>query len=418
VAKRPAQPDAESLIRQAVAAHRQGKTDKAVELATRARRLGPRADVDGAVIAAEALYRAGRIEDFDALLSSSSRLMEDPRGALLDARRLGATGRLEPARERYLELLEQKVPQHLFRMASFELVRILERLGQHAQAWDVAKEAHTRTTRPFDTASLVRAWRESAEAAASGRLRDLPRASAPVTSVALIVGMPRSGTTLVEQMLDCHPKVRGVGEHGVHGRMADSIAAEFGGWPDGVMRATTATLNHWQRVYRNEVRSQQGIGSGVWSLDKTLLPMLQPLAVAAALPGARCIGITRDARDTAASIFLSNFDPSWGWTGDIEAIREVIRAKREFIPAILAGLELPHLEVRYGELVEDPEKWARAMVEHLGLAWDDACLRPHENKRIVHTLSHDQVRRPINRDGIGRWRKYADRFDPSWDTLD
>ena len=344
--------------------------------------------------------------------------MQDPRGALLDARRLGAAGQFEEARQRYQALLEQKIPEHLFRMASFELVRALEKLGEHDESWNIAEVAHKRTTRPFDTASLVRAWKVTAEAAASGRLRELPRASAPVTSVALIVGMPRSGTTLVEQMLDCHPKVRGVGEHGVHGRMADGIASEFGGWPDGVMKATTATLNHWQRIYRNEVRSRHGIGSGVWSLDKTLLPMLQPLAVAAALPGARCVGITRDARDTAASIFLSNFDPSWGWTGDIGAIREVICAKREFIPIILEAIDLPHLEVRYGDLVEDPERWARAMVEHLGLAWNDACLRPHENKRVVHTLSHEQVRRPINRDGIGRWRKYAHRFDASWDSVD
>ncbi len=411
--------DPQELLRQAVAAHRSGRTDWAVELAGRVRKLGGKAGVEASVVIAEALFRAKRLDELGDLLAQPGEFREDRRWQLMSARHIRSSGGDLGMCERLLrEIVDADAGDPVHRMAAFELVRLLEKHGRFDEAWETAAAAHRRTTQPFETHLLVKALEVTAHAAQEGRLAALPRASRPIDRTALIVGMPRSGTTLVEQMLDCHPKIRGVGELSIHGRMADDLARQGGGWPGGAFNATVATLNRWQQTYRAEVRTQMQIPGGVWTLDKTLFPMFQPLAAAAVLPSARSISINRDARDNATSLFLSNFDPSWGWTGSLDTIRQVLAAQRRYLPVILGALAIPDLPVRFEQLVETPEPVARAMVSHLGLEWNEACLHPEENRRIVHTLSHEQVRRPINRDGIGRWRNYAQRFDQRWEGLD
>ncbi len=409
----------QELLQQAVAAHRQGRTDWAIELASRVRKLGGNAALEACPVIAEALFRAKRLDELGAFLDQPGPFQQDRRWLLMSARHLRATnGDLALCESRLKAILESGQAEPVDRMAGFELVRLYEKQKRYDDAWDAAAAAHQRTTRPFDTPALVRALEVTAQAAEQGRLALLPRASTTLERTAVIMGMPRSGTTLTEQILDCHPKVRGVGELTIHGRMANAIAFEGGGWPSGAFKVSIATLNQWQQTYRKEVRTFLQIPGGVWTLDKTVFPMLQPLALAAVLPGARAICIDRDARDNAASLFLNNFDPSWGWTGSLDTIRAVIAAQRKYLPVIMDGLKIPTIRVRFEQLVETPEPIARAMLEHLGLEWDDACLRPEENRRVVHTLSHEQVRRPINREGLGRWKNYAARFDDAWAELD
>ncbi len=415
---RPAKNAPHDLLQQAVAAHRQGRTDWAIELAGRVRKLGGKAGVEACTVIAEALFRAKRLDELAKLLAEPGPFQQDRRWLLVSARHLRASGGdLALCESRLNTILHAGESEPIDRMAGFELVRLLEKHKRFDEAWAAAAAAHQRTTKPFDTPALVRALEVTAKAAEQGHLALLPRASSALERTAVIMGMPRSGTTLTEQMLDCHPHIRGVGELNLHGRMANAIAFEGGGWPGGAFKVSVATLNHWQQTYRKDVRTFLQIPNGVWTLDKTVFPMLQPLALAAVLPGARAICIDRDPRDNAASLFLNNFDPTWGWTGSLNTIRAVIEAQRKYLPIIMDGLKIPTLRIRFEDLVETPEPIARAMVAHLGLEWNPACLHPEANNRIVHTLSHEQVRRPINRDGTGRWKNYATHFDAAWDAL-
>ena len=95
----------------------------------------------------------------------------------------------------------------------------------------------------------------------------------------------------------------------------------------------------------------------------------------------------------------------------------MIAAHRRHVPVIVEALRIADLPLRYEQMVEAPEPAARAMLAHLGLELDNNCLHPEDNRRVVHTLSHEQVRRPINRESIGRWQRYAARFDSAWDEL-
>jgi hypothetical protein len=128
--------------------------------------------------------------------------------------------------------------------------------------------------------------------------------------------------------------------------------------------------------------------------------------------------VARDPRDAAISTFLSYFHPfTDGWTASLAAIRRVHEAERAIVPRALEVLEIPHERLVYERFVDAPRAHIERVLARMGLAMDDAVLAPEANRRAVFTLSHGQVRKPINRSSIGRWQNYAFAFDGSWDAL-
>ena len=154
------------------------------------------------------------------------------------------------------------------------------------------------------------------------------------------------------------------------------------------------------------------------AFDKTLCAWRWLPAIAEVLPGTVCFHVARDPRDSAISTFLSYFHPiNDGWTSSLTSLRRVIEAERSILPSMLQSVGLAHECIVYEDLVEDPTGHATRCLNRLGLAMDARVLAPEANTRAVFTLSHEQVRRPINRTSIGRWKNYEFAFDSSWDAL-
>jgi hypothetical protein len=103
--------------------------------------------------------------------------------------------------------------------------------------------------------------------------------------------------------------------------------------------------------------------------------------------------------------------------GDLAAIREIIQWQRKIVPRALEVLDIAHERMAYEDLVEDPARFAARCLERMGLPMDERVLNPEQGTRVAATLSHAQVRRPISRAAIGRWRNYAWAFDGAWDEL-
>jgi LPS sulfotransferase NodH len=405
-------------LQRALAAYRQGDAEAALARSAEAVATAAPGDFGPHTVHGEVLHRTGRTTLLQSFLSAHPGFGADARGALLQARVHRRRGDADAAAKLLRGLLaDAAVPVPLQRVAGFEFVEALAAQGRHDAAWDQAEATHRASTRPFDTAALVAALRQTAQAPRA-ELARLPRASRPAGRVAIVLGLPRSGTTLLEQMLDAHPQVQGLGELPLAGECANAIAREGGGWPVGAQRVKRATLDALQAHYLRATRGRPGVTPNTWVLDKTVFPMMQPLFVNAVLPGAKVLHLVRDARDNATSLFLNAFDASWGWTGSLEAIREVIAAERTEVPVILDKLGLDVLRLRLEDLLADPRAQMQRVLTHLGLPWHEDCLHPETNPRLVHTLSHAQVRRPLNREGIGRWRVHAARFGGEWDTLD
>ena len=403
-------------LQPAIAAYRLGQVEQALALAGEQVALAAPGEFFAHVVLCEVLHRAGRTAELLEFLGLADDFVQDPRGQLMQAKAARRSGDLAQAETLLGGLLAADIEPALHRVAAFELNAVLDRQGRHAQAWQAAVQAHQRSTRPYPVDQLVEALRVTA-AAPAAELAGLPKATRRAARSACVLGLPRSGTTLLEQMLDSHSQVRGVGELHLPGQMADAMARAGGGWPVGAARVRPAALDEMQARYLQETRASRKLPATVWTLDKTVFPMLQPLFIAGVLPGAKVLRITRDARDNAVSLFMNNMDPSWGWTGSLDAIRQVIAAERLYLPTILDKLQLDVVTLRFEDLVDAPEATLRRVLAHLGLPWEAACARPQDNPRLVFTLSHEQVRQPVNRQGLGRWWNHREHFGADWDAL-
>ena len=401
----------EVQLLRAIVDHRLGRSSAAIDrLRMLVSKRAPNA-TDAVLALAEVLHRANRRDELQALVAEGGDWTEDPRAAIFTARvslhtdRAGTIARLE-------ELARSDRPALVRRIAGFDAVRLLDADGEYRRAFDLALHLHATTGAPFDVDGMIANAEQQLDLVRRGTRWFEPRAPA-VQGVALVVGMPRSGTTLLEQMLDRHPAISGIGEYDGVNTMGTAVLGQ-GVWPRELSMLDARMAASMQADYLAGAAVTRR-ASAQWSFDKSLHTWRWLPAVAAVLPGAACLRIERDARDTAISIFLSNFNPqAVGWTRSLESIRRVISAERALAPAALRALGIPHEDIRYEELVDRPREHMERIVARLGLPMDDAVLAPEANARTVLTLSHEQVRRSINRSSIGRWKNYEFAFGPEW----
>lgn len=222
-----------------------------------------------------------------------------------------------------------------------------------------------------------------------------------------IVGLPRSGTTLTEQILAGHPQVHGAGELPSMARLAldcgggdvADIAAAIAQLDAGASRAVAARYLHALR---------EGAPRGrLRIVDKAPLNFFHLGFAALLFPNARVIHCRRDLRDTALSIWFENFNAEQRYATDFDDLAFFAGQYRRLMAHWHQHLPLQMLELDYEDTVADVPLQARRMTAFLGLPWDAACVDFHRNSRAVQTPSRWQVREPAHRRSVGRWKAYA-----------
>ncbi len=225
-----------------------------------------------------------------------------------------------------------------------------------------------------------------------------------------IVGMPRSGTSLVEQMLASHPRVFGAGERTWFGNLIGEMVPDY---PSAV------PLDRAEELGRRYCERLRALAPGAARITDKLPANFRHLGlIHLALPSARIIHIRRDARDTCFSCYSKLFRSGLNFAYELGELGRYYRAYE----ALMAHWRdvLPTeclLEIQYETLVADFEHEAKRIVAFCGLEWNAACLHFYENKRAVRTLSEFQVRKPLFSDSIGRWRPYQPWLGPLLDAL-
>ena len=242
-----------------------------------------------------------------------------------------------------------------------------------------------------------------------GRRRDdTPASELPV----LIVGMPRSGTSLTEQILASHPAVFGAGEvifwDAAYDKYRDAEAAARAG-PD--------LIPGMARDYLEHVTSSSGAAERV--VDKLPANFLHAGLIHAVVPNARIIHMQRHPFDTCLSIYFQNFFNIGAYAHDLGDLAhfygEYVRITDHW-RAVLPASAL--LEVPYEGLIGDQEGWTRRMLDFVGLPWDPRCLDFHKTDRVVITASKWQVRQKIHSGSSGRWRHYEKFLGPLQGLVD
>ena len=269
----------------------------------------------------------------------------------------------------------------------------------------------------YDETATFREFDELARAVDSAWLSRHKGAGDPSPLPVFIVGMPRSGTTLVEQILSSHPKVRALGERN---SFSDSIRRVrgmpgappmFGQWSGTQLRKLGALYLEASRrdVPPNVARF----------VDKLPANFLYAGLIHASLPNARIIHTCRDPVDTCLSVFSVLFSgTSQLYSYDLAELGRYYGAYRKLMAHwrnVLPGGVM--LDVQYEDVVNDLEQQARRIIAHCGLEWDDACLEFHKTARPVRTISHAQVRQPIYRSSVGRKRPPPELLRPLLETL-
>jgi len=311
--------------------------------------------------------------------------------------------------------------------AGYALAGYLRRCGEHAAAFDVYATANE-----FRAAALSAAGvdfsPENNTAFVDSRIdvftadflaarRDFGSDDeAPV----FVVGMPRSGTTLVEQILASHPKVFGAGERRDVAVMAlQRLPGLIGGdapYPECLRQVEADHCRSVAEEYLSALRPLAPRAARI--VDKMPFNFLHLGLIALVFPKARIIHCRCDMRDVAVSCYFTNFADSHPWSTDLGHLARFINDYERLMSHWKTVLPAPVLEIDYETLVADLEGESRRMLEHVGLPWNAACLSFHETDRPVSTAARAQVRRPIYSDSVGRWRTYETWLGVLTDLLD
>jgi tetratricopeptide (TPR) repeat protein len=349
------------------------------------------------------LSAAGR---FDEAAASYERAVAlEPRSAkayqgLVRSRRLTEAERPWVARMEAL-LKDPAVPPRDRMTLHFAAGKAQDDLGDYAAAiqhFDAANVLRRKVASPFDRRELGKVTdRLIALFTPDFFARHAAVAQDDETPV-LLVGMPRSGTTLFERILSSHAKVAGGGELGFWNRRGAAWlregAADLGTKAGGLADEYIALL---RKIGPDALRVT----------DKMPANRFWVGLVHAVLPKARFVHCRRNPIDTCLSIYSTHFSEHWGFAcdrGDLAAsYREHVRLMAHW-RAVIPGNRL--LEVDYEDVTSKPEETARRLVAFAGLEWDPACLRPEENRGEVKTANKWQARQPIYRTSVERWRNY------------
>jgi len=229
-----------------------------------------------------------------------------------------------------------------------------------------------------------------------------------------VIGMPRSGTTLVEQIIASHPLVHGAGELQTFNDVILNVRGPSGNavsYPEFVSSLNAQALQQIGARYIAEVRKLAPAGERV--TDKMPSNYYFAGLIHLALPNAKIIHSVRNPVDTCISCFSKLFTAEQNHTYDLAELgryytryQRLMAHWRRVLPAQAI------LDVRYEDVVDDLEAQARRIIAYCGLPWDDRCLSFHETERPVRTASATQVRQPIYKSAVGRWRVYEEQLEP------
>jgi tetratricopeptide (TPR) repeat protein len=234
-----------------------------------------------------------------------------------------------------------------------------------------------------------------------------------------IIGMPRSGTTLIEQIIASHPMVYGAGELETFSKLFLTVRGPEGNtlnYPEFVPVLDHSAVRQIGTRYIDEVRKLAPFGERV--TDKMPSNYYFVGLIHLALPGAKIIHSIRNPVDTCISCFSKLFSAEQNHTYDLAELGRYYTRYEQLMAhwhCVLPAQSI--LDVHYEEVVADVEGQARRIIAYCDLPWDDRCLKFHEIYRPVRTASATQVRQPIYKTAVGRWRAYEKHLGPLLKTL-
>lgn len=303
----------------------------------------------------------------------------------------------------------------------FALGKLLDDCGSYDDAFDAYRQGNEiRNARvAYDAAAITKLTDEIIEVFSPEFLASpAANASASRTPV-FIVGMPRSGTTLLAQILSCHPAVAAAGELSFISDFTDRLSALDGkgvSYPQAARHISDTLAAQFVAEYEKRLRRDAG-PEVPHVIDKNPLNFRHLGLIARLFLHARIFHCTRHPLDTGLSNYFQRFPLNLDYAFDL---RHIGHFQKEYARLMAHWRTIPAvrmLEISYADLVSDAETTSRRALEFLGLGWDERCRSPHLNPGSVETASHWQVRQPVYRHALDRWRHYEKHLGPLREML-
>jgi tetratricopeptide (TPR) repeat protein len=306
-------------------------------------------------------------------------------------------------------LLAQSLPLNERIGLCYALGKYFDDVGRYDEAFHHYRQANelTKSHGPgYDRDKLVRLRERITTHFNVERLSRLETGESASELPVFIIGMPRSGTSLAEQILASHPQVHGAGEIRFWSHAFGRLERE------GLESEVAARLV--PELAREYLEHVSALGGGALRvIDKMPANFLHAGLIHAALPRARIIHMRRHPLDTCLSIYCQNFFNMGPHANDLADLAHYYREYLTFMGHWRAALPATTLlEVPYEALIEDQEGWSRRMVDFIGLPWDPRCLGFHQTQRVVMTASKWQVRQKLHSGSVARWRRYEPHLGP------
>lgn len=366
---------------------------------------------------AELLVMGHRHEDAAALLAPH--LDREPPAAAI----LLSYARLAPRineEVRAIELLRDFVDHaatsdEMATRALFRLGSLLDRAARYGEAFDAVDRANRRAPGRYDPAQTSRAFEQLVRLWNEGACRAAPTSGLETDKPVFIVSVPRSGSTLVEQIIGAHSHVDSVGEWRGIPVAAEQLRRRQGG---AMLDPQRLKPQHLKEAARNYLNGLAVSGTQIRHVTDKMLTNFQHLGLISRLfPSARIISCVRHPFDVAISCYFQDFTAGNPWA---RSLRGMALFRRDYDRVMAHWRDVisnPILEVSYERLVADQEAETRRIIEFVGLPWEDDCLEFQRNRRIAMTASNQQVREKMYHTSVHRYRNYRSHLDPVREVL-
>lgn len=414
--------------------HQAGAADDALRHAEHAITSTPGSG-DAHRLRALCLSRLNRVEEALAGVERALAIAPgDSSASILHGTLLRRTGALPEARSALERALtDPRLAPPARAEALHELGFVLDRLGEHDRAFEkftaaghLDEDIARRRQLDFEFAGrLVEQYRSGVRADVIAQKRTVtPLKKRP--QIAFLVGFPRSGTTMTEQVLAAHPGIVTTDEQALLRPVRDAIAGDRQDVSDLAERLgglDEKTIDRLRRAYWKEVDRQIRPAPGADVLvDKMPLNIVHLALINVVFPDAKVLVALRDPRDVCLSCFMQAFPLNTGMIQFVSLERTVAyyAAVMSLWQHLAPMLTIPYLEVRYEDTVRDLPATARRILDHLGCEWTDDVLAFHEKarERLIRTPSAVAVTEPVNTRAIGRWASYRSRMAAVMPTLE
>ena len=305
----------------------------------------------------------------------------------------------------------------------FQMAKVYDRMGEYDKSWEQAEEAHKfhqQYAPRFDTEKYTQTLEDTARRMDMSTLKSLARSDEQLAWQPLyIVGNPRSGTSLLEQVLSMHPEVANGGEMTIGLRIQEdlfSITDSFHSWPNTILDMRVEDANQLAQTYMAALKNFSD-GKSVVS-NKALNLQLQLGLLSLVTPNAKAIMLYRYPLDNCVSCYTTNLLASGHlYCSNLEDMGKVWMARRKIMEHWQDHLDIPVLELHYEHLVQNQEFETRRILDFLNLSWDESCLEFHKSNLVARTISYDQVNRKMYTSSSGRWKNYEKHLSPFIDLV-